>query len=53
MVFFPLKCVMTMFFQEVELKYHRLCQTQGEAATSEDNNNNNQGGFGFSFLKAS
>lgn len=40
---------MMMFFQEVELKYHQLCQTQGEAATTEDNNN--QGGFLFSFLK--
>lgn len=36
-----LMCVVPMF-QEVELKYHRLCQTQGdqEAATSEDSSNN-------------
>lgn len=41
---------MTMFFQEVELKYNQLCQSQGEAATTEDTNN--QGGALFSFLKA-
>lgn len=48
---FSLKRVMTMFFQEVELKYHRLCQTQGEAAASEDNDSS-QGGFGFFIFKS-
>lgn len=47
--YFVSVCLITVFFQEVELKYHQLCQSQGEAATTEDNN---QGGFVFSFLKA-
>lgn len=33
----------TVFHQEVELKYHQLCQGDQEAATSEDGNN--QGGL--------
>lgn len=39
-----------MFYQEVELKYHQLCQGDQEAATSEDNNN--QGGFQFAVCRA-
>lgn len=36
---FFLMCAVTMFHQEVELKYHQLCQGDQEAATSEDGNN--------------
>lgn len=36
---FFLMCAVTMFYQEVELKYHQLCQGDQEAATSEDGNN--------------
>lgn len=41
-----------MFYQEVELKYHQLCQGEQETATSEDNNNNNQGGLQFAVGRA-
>lgn len=34
---------MTLLHQEVELKYHQLCQGDQEAAESEDHNN--QGGL--------
>lgn len=34
-----------MFFQEVELKYHQLCQAEQEAASSEDNNNQGESQF--------
>lgn len=47
---FFLMCAVTMFHQEVELKYHQLCQGDQEAAISEDNNC--QGGFQFAVSRA-
>lgn len=42
-------CAVTMFYQDVELKYHQLCQGDQEAATSEESSN--QGGIQFAVCK--